>query len=280
MCSLRDHLPKLQNSGTVVFGISVQDVASKRAFAEKNHLNFPLLADTEKKVAQSYGVLNSRGMADRVTFIIGPNGAITSIDRAMRFERGPGGILSSHGDALEMILSGKWKAELGKPVPSFTLKNYDGKPVTSTDAKSKATVLIFVSTQCLISNAYNSRMAKLAETYTDKGVRFLGINANNGEKPEQIAAHAHAHDLPFPILKDTDNVIADRFQAQCTPEVWITDARGVARYHGSIDDSENEAQVKNPYLTDAIEALLAGKEPPQAETRAFGCAIKRVNKRG
>lgn len=276
MCSLRDNLPQLQSEGAVVFGISVQNVASKRAFADKYHLNFPILADSEKKVSQAYGVLGQRGVAERVTFIIAPDGTIKNIDRALRFDRKPDGVVSSHAAALALALKADWRAQIGQPIPSFTLKNYDGKPITSTDSGSKATVLMFVSTQCPVSNAYNGRMEKLAQEYGSKGVRFLGINANRGEAPEQIAAHAKANDLTFPVLKDTRNVIADHFNAQRTPEVWALDSRGMARYHGAIDDSQSESGIQHRYLADALDAVLAGKEPPQTMTKAFGCSIKRV----
>lgn len=278
MCSLRDHLTNLHNAGAVVFGISVQDVSSHHTFAEKYHLNFPILADADKKVAQSYGVLGSSGFADRVTFVIGPDGKIQSIDRAMRFERGASGIVSTHGDALELALTKNWQVTLNRPVPSFTLPNYDGAKVTSTDADHKLTVITFISTQCPVSNAYNERMAQLAKTYGEKGVRFLAINANNGETPAKIEAHAKAHNFPFPVLKDDRNVIADHFNAQHTPEVWVLDRRSVARYHGGIDDSQNEASVQNHYLADTLDALLDGKAPAHEETRSFGCTIKRVRK--
>ena len=275
MCSLRDHLPELQKKGTVVFGISVQDVKSKRAFADKNQLNFPILADTEKKTAQAYGVLGKSGYADRVTFIVGPDGKVKNIDRAMRFDRGPSGLQSSHASALLLALSEKWKAELNKPIPSFTLKNYEGTSVTSTDTKSKLTVILFLSTQCPVSQAYNERLVKMVQTYSEKGVRFLGVNSNKNENVAQIAAYAKANNLSFAVLKDTRNTVADRFHAQHTPEVWVLDRRSMARYHGAIDDNQDEAQVKSHSLAEALDALLTDKEPPQTETKAFGCAIKR-----
>ncbi len=170
-----------------------------------------------------------------------------------------------------------WRAQIGKPVPSFMLPNYDGKTVSSTDPKSKLTVLLFISTVCPVSNAYDERMEQMAQKYDDKGVRFLGINSNRGETPTQIAAHAKEHKFTFPVLKDNRNVIADHFQARHTPEVWVVDAHGIARYHGAIDDSQEVEEVKTPYLQNALDALLDGKEPPKTETRAFGCAIHRVS---
>ena len=58
----------------------------------------------------------------------------------------------------------------------------------------------------------------------------------------------------------------------------MIDSAGVIRYHGSIDDSQNLGRVTTQRLRLALDAVLAGKEPPQTETKAFGCSIKRVTK--
>lgn len=174
------------------------------------------------------------------------------------------------------------KVELGKPLPSFTLPHYDGTPVLvarpSARDKQDITVLVFVSTKCSFSNDYNVRLAKFSRDYAAR-VRVIGINSNTGEKPDAIAKHAKDNDLPYPILKDEGNVIADRFQAQKTPEFWVVDGKGILRYHGAFDDHFEEAQVKKTFLVDAITALLAGKEPPVRETALQGCTIKRERRR-
>lgn len=172
----------------------------------------------------------------------------------------------------------EWKAELGKPIPSFTLPHYDGTLVSSTSEQHDLTVLVFVSTKCSFSNDYNARLAKFSRDFAQK-VRVIGINSNTGEKPEAIAKHSKDNDLPYPILKDEGNVIADHFQAQKTPEIWVMDKKGVLRYHGAFDDHFEEAQVKKTFLVDAVSALLAGKEPPVRETPLQGCTIKRERKR-
>ena len=175
-----------------------------------------------------------------------------------------------------------WKAELGKPIPSFTLTNYDGTTIRSLSDKFDLTVLVFVSTKCSFSNDYNARLVKFASDYATRGtkhVRVIGINANADEKPEAIAKHAQEKGLTYPVVKDERNLIADHFQAQKTPEVWVVDRRGVVRYHGAIDDHFDEAQVKVTYLRDAVNALLAGKEPAVTETPLQGCTIKRERRR-
>ncbi len=282
MCALRDAMPQLKAKGVVVLGISVQDTASKKAFAAKYKLNFPVLADTDTSVAKAYGVLGASGVAERITFVIGPDGTLQHVDRATRLARQDGKLLSDHATALALMLSSDWKVELGKPVPSFTLSNYDGTRVTSTSNKHDLTVLVFVSTKCSFSNDYNARLVKFAADYATRGtkhVRVIGINANADERVDAIARHASEKGLTYPIVRDEGNRIADRFQAQKTPEVWVIDQRGVVRYHGAIDDHFDETQVKVNYLASAVNALLEGKEPGVKDTPPQGCSIKRERRR-
>ena len=75
-CEFRDNIFAFRRLGVTVLGVSVQDVASKKAFATKHGLPFPLLADTDKSVAKAYGVLGVMGVARRETFVIDPQGRI------------------------------------------------------------------------------------------------------------------------------------------------------------------------------------------------------------
>ena len=85
ICSLRDEKSAIEGRNARVFGISVQDVASKKKFASSNNVNFPLLADDRMEAATAYGVLNRPGgYARRVTFYIDPAGVIRKIDEKIR----------------------------------------------------------------------------------------------------------------------------------------------------------------------------------------------------
>jgi thioredoxin-dependent peroxiredoxin len=75
-CQFRDDIFAFRRLGVTVLGVSVQDVASKKKFAEKHGLPFSLLADTDKSVARAYGVLNIFSIASRETFIIDPQGRV------------------------------------------------------------------------------------------------------------------------------------------------------------------------------------------------------------
>ena len=81
---------------------------------------------------------------------------------------------------------------------------------------------------------------------------------------------------PFQVLKDNGNVLADKLGAEHTPETFVFDQGGALVYHGRVDDSMKEVGVKQRDLRSALDAVLAGRPVPNAETRAFGCTIKRA----
>jgi peroxiredoxin len=166
---------------------------------------------------------------------------------------------------------------IGDKLEPFALKDAGGTLVDLAAAKGhKARVVIFMATQCPVSNAYNGRMAALATEYAARGIAFYGVNSNRQETAAEVAEHARTHGFSFPVLKDEGNVQADRFGAEHTPEVYVFDAEWKLRYHGRIDDARDESAVTQRDLRSALDALLAGKSVPTPETKAFGCTIKRV----
>ena len=170
--------------------------------------------------------------------------------------------------------------KVGEKLEPFALKDAaSGKDLDlKSAAGTKATVLMFISTQCPVSNDYNERMATLAKDYSGKGVAFVGINSNRAEAAEEVAAHAKKNGFSFPVLKDTNNVKADHFGAAVTPEIYVYDANWTLKYHGRIDDHQKGTDIKSTDLKNALDAVVVGKEVPVAETKAFGCTIKRVAK--
>jgi peroxiredoxin len=170
--------------------------------------------------------------------------------------------------------------KIGAPAPDFTLPAAsDGKAVALKDllAKSKAVAVVFIATKCPVSNAYNTRMAALGKEYAAKGVLLVGINSNKTEPAAEVKEHAEKHGFTFPVLKDDGNKIADAYGATRTPEVFLVDPKGNLLYHGRIDENQDDAKnVRSPDLRNALEAVLSGKPVPSAETKAFGCTIKRV----
>jgi cytochrome oxidase Cu insertion factor (SCO1/SenC/PrrC family) len=167
--------------------------------------------------------------------------------------------------------------KLGSKVDNFSVQNLDGTPATFDNLKGDVTVVVFTSVQCPVSNSYNDRMNALYRDYGAKGVHFVFLNANSTEPAAAVAEHAKAH-FAFPVYKDVDNVAADRFDAHSTPEAYVIDHAGTLVYHGSIDDSQNPAGIRNQWLRQALDSVIAGTPVEKAETKAFGCSIKRVKK--
>jgi peroxiredoxin len=166
--------------------------------------------------------------------------------------------------------------KVGSPVPDFSLTQLNGSPIKFSALKGDLTVVMFVAVQCPVSNAYNERMNAIYHDYAAKGVHFVVINSNRTESASAVAEHAKQHNFGFTVYKDENNIVANRFGASVTPETYIIDGKGVIRYHGSIDDSKEISRVKTQRLRSALDAVLAGQSPVQAETKAFGCTIQKV----
>lgn len=75
----RDVQPEYKARHVQIVGVSVDDCPAQKAFAQKYRIGFPLIADRSKSVAAAYGVLGPRGLARRVTFLIGPDGKILEV---------------------------------------------------------------------------------------------------------------------------------------------------------------------------------------------------------
>jgi peroxiredoxin len=165
---------------------------------------------------------------------------------------------------------------IGATVADFKLPDAEGKQHSLASLRGKqGTVLIFVSTQCPVSNAYNGRMEKLAQDLRGRGVNVVGINSNVSEPPADIKQHAASSGLTFTILKDAGNRVADQLDAQVTPEAYFLDASNKLVYRGRIDNSRRGDDITSQELRDAVEATLGGRPVAKPEVKAFGCSIKR-----
>jgi peroxiredoxin len=186
--------------------------------------------------------------------------------------------------AAPFVVSGeKAPPALGKKIADFTLTDVrDGKKVSPAELKEKAVVVVFVGTECPINNAYMPRLVELHQEFSKKGVAFLAVNANSQDTPERVAKHAKDHELPFQVLKDAGNVVADLFEAKRTPEAFVLDGERKVRYRGRIDDQYgigiSRPKPTRRDLAEALDEVLAGKTVTTAATEAPGCQIARLVK--
>jgi hypothetical protein len=166
---------------------------------------------------------------------------------------------------------------VGSKLPEIRVTDHGNPAVVNTTA-TKATALLFVSTNCPVSNAYNERMNAVYRDYSARGVQFAFVNSNVNESVSEIDEHARAHNFGFKVYKDADGMLADTVNAQFTPEVFLFDSTGTLVYHGRIDNTRELANVKSQDFRAALDAVLAGKPVAVANTKAFGCTIRRAKR--
>ena len=167
---------------------------------------------------------------------------------------------------------------IGDIVEDFTIYNYDGGIYTLSNNEGPATVIMFWSTQCPFVQPYTQRISNLTNEFINQGIVFWAVNSNKTEDVDEVKSHAQDKGYPFPMLKDLNNVVADQFGAERTPEIFlINNSNMKLLYHGRIDNDKNEDKVTSEDLRNALNEFLAGQDITVTDTKAFGCTIKRVD---
>jgi peroxiredoxin len=166
------------------------------------------------------------------------------------------------------------------PSTSVKMKNVDGSDVSIADVAGKSgTLVIFSCNHCPYVKAWQGRIASIGNAAKASGLGVIVINSNDPTSyPEDSYAEMQkrAKDLgfTFPYVVDATSDVARSFGASHTPEAYLFDKDGKLVYHGAIDDSKEADQVTKHFLQDAVDAAVAGKAVPVAETKAIGCTIK------
>jgi peroxiredoxin len=168
---------------------------------------------------------------------------------------------------------------LNQTVPDFVLPDTDGAEVALDAASAPATVVAFTCNHCPYALAWHERINDVARDYAAQGVRFLQVNANDavrypGDSPEAMAKRVAGGEFASPYLHDETQEIARAWGATVTPDVYVVDREGTLRYHGAPDADHRDDSLRANWLRSALDAVLAGQEVAEAETRPVGCSIK------
>src|SRR5438067_10087168 len=123
--------------------------------------------------------------------------------------------------------------KLGIKIDPLPIRDAAGQAVPLPEAR--ATVVVFLSFDCPVSNSYAAPLNELAKEYGPKGVSFLGLCPSDAGAAE-VARQAKEFALGFPVYKDEKLAAADALKAKSTPEAFVLDRHHVLRYRGRIDD--------------------------------------------
>lgn len=195
------------------------------------------------------------------------------------------------------VLSGVSAAETGFPTlplgsvaPDFNLPGVDGRNWTLKDfAPAKALVVIFTCNHCPTAQYYEERVKQLVTDYKNKGVALVAIMPNDpksvrldelgwtdlNDSFDEMKLRAAESQFSFPYLYAGDSeAFSKSYGPAVTPHAFIFDSERKLRYEGAIDNSERIQHATKHYARDALDAILAGKEPPVTQTKVAGCSVK------
>lgn len=173
---------------------------------------------------------------------------------------------------------------LGTKIIDFSLKGVDDNVYSPSDYNDKEILIVmFICNHCPYVKAVTGRLVALQEKFFDKEVQLLAINPNDPvshpeDSFENMRKFAEERNFNFPYLVDETQDIARKYDAQCTPDIFVYDKDRILKYRGRIDDNwKEEEKVTSNEMENAIELILEGKEIDFKQIPSIGCSIKWKN---
>lgn len=164
---------------------------------------------------------------------------------------------------------------IGSHVPVFEVQNLRGKSQAIRPGEGRVTAVLFFSTRCPLSNAFNYRRNVLYHDFHAR-VRFLLVDPNANESLAEVQAYTKQSGFDLPVYRDPDGIVAALLAVRATTDTFVLDRAGVLRYKGNIENAPNPERATQHGLRSALEAMFAGQPVKDPETRAIGCAVRRL----
>jgi peroxiredoxin len=171
--------------------------------------------------------------------------------------------------------------EIGQQAPDFSLPGVDGKKYSLAKfKKNPILVVVFSCNHCPYVVGSEDRMIAFYADYSGKGVGMIAINSNEtqnhpGDAFEHMVQRAKDKGFKFPYVRDDTQDAAKAYGALRTPHFYVFDKSRKLCYTGRMDDNPREPGKQTTHeLRDAVEALLAGNNPPVEVTNPIGCNVK------
>ncbi len=175
--------------------------------------------------------------------------------------------------------------QLGAKAPDFDLPGVDGQRYSlASFADARLLIVVFSCNHCPYVVGSEDRMNALFARYAPQGVAMIAINPNETlnhptDSMEHMIQRARDKGFRFPYVRDESQQVALAYGALRTPHFYVFDAQRRLRYTGRMDDNPKAAaKVTTHELADALDALLAGAEPPVPVTNPIGCNVKWAGK--
>ena len=171
---------------------------------------------------------------------------------------------------------------LGTTSPDFHLKATDNNFYNLSSFSDKnILVVMFTCNHCPFVKAYEDRLIKIQEDYSNRSVSLVAINSNETinypeDTFEKMQIRVTEKSYNFPYLRDEDQSVASSYGASFTPEIFVFDSDRKLRYHGRIDDNKDPDSVTSSDLRFALDAILSDSTVDNPETHGIGCSIKWV----
>ncbi len=162
---------------------------------------------------------------------------------------------------------------------SFSLVDTTGARHTAEEWRNKkAVVVFFTMTDCPLSNGYVPEMNRIQAEYAKQGVAVYAAHSDPFVKDDAVRKHTAEYGFTFPVLLDAKLMLARAAGATTVPEVAVFSASGELQYLGRIDNRMEDITRRRTVATehelrDALDAVMAGRAPKVARTRAVGCSI-------
>jgi hypothetical protein len=159
------------------------------------------------------------------------------------------------------------------------LVDLDGRPVDPLRDGPVASVLLFVSVDCPISNRYAPEIERLSREFAPQRVALWLVYPNADDGAEAIRQHLVEYGLQLPALRDPRHAAVRAVGAAWTPEAAVVaPGKGVV-YRGRIDDSyvtfgQRRAEPTRRELHEALQAIVSGRVPARRTTEVVGCHIQ------
>jgi hypothetical protein len=169
------------------------------------------------------------------------------------------------------------------PAGHLRVQNLEGRLVHPLQGLSgKATVFVFIASDCPLANAYSPELARIYEAFHANGIRFESVYEDGDISPQTARAHAHDYAYRFSGLIDSRHELAASLEATVTPEAVVVDSSGKVLYRGRIDNtyaslSRRRGVTSVKDLRAALDAICKGLPIQEKETQAIGCAIPPKN---